>query len=238
MPGVILDDAPCGVAEASPVEFNDGGTPAVEVGDRQGALYGLNLQTGDAAPGMGQRLGQRPSARDRAATTNPAGGTPATGVIGVGVPGRLPVDSTASVGSGNLYFGAGNAARPGRRRLLRLRRRTGQWPGTRSSHNPASDAAPDGGVQASLPLAEGGSLVEGGSLGQKTYGLNSANGVARTGGWPQFSADSVFSTAAVGDLYGTGSDEFVVGGRRRRASPTARTTPTAATSGSTTTTAG
>jgi hypothetical protein len=31
-------------------------------------------------------------------------------------------------------------------------------------------------------------------------------------GWPQFSADSVFSTAAVGDLYGTGQDDFVSGG--------------------------
>ena len=44
-----------------------------------------------------------------------------------------------------------------------------------------------------------------------TYALNSANGAPATG-WPQFSADSVFSTAAVGDLYGTGSDDFVVGG--------------------------
>jgi len=31
-------------------------------------------------------------------------------------------------------------------------------------------------------------------------------------GWPFFSADSVFSTAAVGDLYGTGQDEVVAGG--------------------------
>ncbi len=55
------------------------------------------------------------------------------------------------------------------------------------------------------------SIVEGGSLGQMTYGLNPANGVPATG-WPQFSADSVFSTAAVGDLYGTGTDDFVSGG--------------------------
>ena len=77
--------------------------------------------------------------------------------------------------------------------------------------NPPTDTAPDGGVQASLPIADGGSLVEGGSLGQETYALNAANGAPATG-WPQFSADSVFSTAAVGDLYGTGSDDFVVGG--------------------------
>ena len=77
--------------------------------------------------------------------------------------------------------------------------------------NPATDGAPDGGVQASLPIADGGSLVEGGSLGQMTYGLNTSNG-SPAAGWPQFSADSVFSTAAAGDFYGTGSDDFAVGG--------------------------
>ena len=44
-----------------------------------------------------------------------------------------------------------------------------------------------------------------------TYALNPANGAPATG-WPQFSADSVFSTAAAGDFYGTGSDDFAVGG--------------------------
>jgi hypothetical protein len=44
-----------------------------------------------------------------------------------------------------------------------------------------------------------------------TYGLNSGTGQPAAG-WPQFSADSVFSTAAVGDLYGTGSSNFIVGG--------------------------
>ena len=57
MPGVILDDAPCGVAESSPVAFNDGGTPAVEVGDRQGFVYGLNLVNGSPVPGWGNSTG-------------------------------------------------------------------------------------------------------------------------------------------------------------------------------------
>ena len=43
-------------------------------------------------------------------------------------------------------------------------------------------------------------------------------------GWPQFTADSVFSTAAVGDLYGTGTDDLVVGGASSPARPTAPTT--------------
>ena len=90
-------------------------------------------------------------------------------------------------------------------------RRTGPRPWNQVVTNPPTDTAPDGGVQASLPIADGGSLVEGGSLGQMTYALNAANGAPATG-WPQFSADSVFSTAAAGDLYGTGSDDFVVGG--------------------------
>ena len=55
--GIDLNDAPCGIGEASPVEFNDGGAAAVEVGDRQGDLYGLNLFDGSIAPGLGQRPG-------------------------------------------------------------------------------------------------------------------------------------------------------------------------------------
>jgi outer membrane protein assembly factor BamB len=142
---------------------------------------------------------------------NPAGGTPATGSIGVGVPGRPPVDSTASTGpSGNLYFGGGNAAAPIDGGYYSYGPNGSElW--NQVVTNPSSDTVPNGGVQASLSLAEGGALVEGGSLGQETYALNSGNG-SPTPAWPQFSADSVFSTAAVGDLYGTGSDEFVSGG--------------------------
>ena len=77
--------------------------------------------------------------------------------------------------------------------------------------NPSSDTVPNGGVQASLAIGDGGALVEAGSLGQETYALSSGSG-SPTPAWPQFSADSVFSTAAVGDLYGTGSDDFVSGG--------------------------
>ena len=65
-------------------------------------------------------------------------------------------------------------------------------------------------------LADGGfcrryPFVVAGSLGQRTDALRAADGTLLAG-WPFFSADSVFSTAAVGDLYGTGHDEIVVGG--------------------------
>ncbi len=206
-----LDDAPCGVAEASPVQFSDEGTPAVEVGDRQGFLFGLNLENGSAAPGWGSGTGSTIGSGQGCNNTNPGGGSPATGINGVEVPGSPPIDSTASVGTnGNLYFGAGNAASPVQGGYYAYAPNGAEvW--NQVVTNPTSDTAPDGGVQASLALGDGESLVEGGSLGQMTYALNSASGAPATG-WPQFSADSVFSTAAVGDLYGTGSDDFVAGG--------------------------
>jgi hypothetical protein len=209
--GTILNDAPCGVAEASPVEFNDGGIPAVEVGDRQGDLYGLNLLTGAIAPGWGSGTGSTVGSDDGCGPIDTGGAMPATGVNGIQVPGNVPIDSTASVnGNGDLYFGAGNAASPVDGGYFAYGPNgTESW--NQIVTNPPTDSAPDGGVQASLPVADGGALVEGGSLGQETYALNAANGAPVTG-WPQFSADSTFSTAAAGDLYGTGSADFAVGG--------------------------
>jgi hypothetical protein len=209
--GTILNDAPCGVAEASPVEFNDGGTAAVEVGDRQGDLYGLNLQTGAVLPGWGTGSGGSVGS-GQGCLINPSGGTPnSSGVNGIALPGNSPVDSTASVnGNNELYFGAGNAASPVDGGYYAYNANgTEAW--NQVVANPATDDAPDGGVQASHPIANQGSLVEGGSLGQMTYGLNASSGNPAPG-WPQFSADSVFSTAAAGDFYGTGSDDFAVGG--------------------------
>jgi PQQ enzyme repeat len=207
--GTFLNDAPCGVAEASPVAFDDSGTPGVEVGDRQGVLYGLDLQTGAVLPGWGSGTGGTVGS-GQGCLSAPSGGSPATGVNGVEVPGSPPVDSTASVGNGDLYFGAGNAASPVDGGYYAYSSNgTEAW--NQVVTNPATDGAPDGGVQASLPLANSATLAEGGSLGQMTYALDAGNG-APASGWPQFSADSTFSTAATGDFYGTGSDDFAVGG--------------------------
>ena len=208
-PGVILNDAPCGVALASPVKFDNGGTAAVEVGDRLGDLYGLNLQSGAVTPGWGSGSGSGSGSGQ--GCSGASGGTPAVGINGINIPGSPPVDSTASVNTnGDLYFGAGNASSPVDGGYdAYAPNGTAIW--NQVVTNPPTDSAPDGGVQASLPIADGGSLVEGGSLGQVTYALNAATGAPATG-WPQFSADSVFSTAAAGDFYGTGSDDFAVGG--------------------------
>jgi hypothetical protein len=80
--------------------------------------------------------------------------------------------------------------------------------------DPGTDPHPAYGVQASLTVADlqGGTPdVFAGSLDQESYALDASNGSALTG-WPFFSADSVFSTAAAADLYGTGQTELVVGG--------------------------
>ena len=79
--------------------------------------------------------------------------------------------------------------------------------------NPTSDTQPNLGVQASLAVAplQGRTAVVAGSLGQEQYALDAGNG-SPLSGWPFFTSDSVFSTAAIGDLYGTGQDEIVDGG--------------------------
>ncbi len=209
----VLNDAPCGIVEASPVEFDADGTAAVEVGDRQGLLYAFDLADGSVTPGWGGGQGRTIGSGQGCANSNPGGGMPALGSDGLEVPGSPPIDSTASVDNahgGDLYFGAGNAASPVDGGYYAYSPGASPvW--NQVVTNPPSDTMPDGGVQASLSLGDGGSLVEAGSLGQMTYALSSGSGAPATG-WPQFSADSVFSTAAVGDLYGTGSDDFISGG--------------------------
>ena len=207
-----LNDAPCGVVEASPTLFSDGGTPAVEVGDRQGFLYAFDLDNGNPAAGWGDTQGMTIGPGGGCGNPDTTGAQPALGDNGIEVPESPPIDSTASVvpGTGDLAFGAGNAAAPidgGYDDYAP----DGSPVWNQVVVNPPTDTLPDGGVQASLPSGDGGALVEGGSLGQMTYALNSANGQPATG-WPQFSADSVFSTAAVGDFYGTGHSDFVAGG--------------------------
>ena len=78
--------------------------------------------------------------------------------------------------------------------------------------NPATDPG-NSGVQASMTVGDfaGGLGVEAGNLGQNTYALGAGNG-AVFGGFPWFSADSVFSTAATADLYADGNNEIISGG--------------------------
>jgi hypothetical protein len=215
-----LDDAPCGVAEASPVEVTlDQSGPSVEVGDRAGALYAFHLSDGSVPAGWSK---SPPSAiigsgQACAITGNDsATTTAAVGTNGIAVPGNPPIDSTASVIStpagSDIYLDAGNAADPTQGGYYAYGP-TGNLLWNELATNPPTDAHPDTGVQASPAVGAAGGVpfVVAGSLGQETDALHATDG-AQLSGWPFFSADSVFSTAAVGDLYGTGQDEVVVGG--------------------------
>jgi hypothetical protein len=189
-----LPDGGNPIAESSPtVATLDGGGPAVVVGDRTGKIYAFHLS--------GNSNG----------TASPVSGWP----VSIGA----PVTSTPSVeplGGSNLdsvFVGAGNAADPTNGGYY------GFGPGgsllwNTSITDPGSDTQPAYGVQASLSLgalAGAGPDVVAGSLDQEEYALDATSG-STLPGWPFFTSDSVFSTAALADLYGTGQTEIVEGG--------------------------
>jgi hypothetical protein len=162
--------------------------PSVVVGDRTGYLYAYHLSDGSPVSGWPVYDGG-----------DPVDSTPSvTGLNGDGL-------DSVFVGTGNAQYpatGGYEAYGPGGNQL---------WHTT--VQNPASDKHPAGGVQASLTVSDlqGGTDVFAGSLGQEAYALTATAGSA-LGGWPFFTADSVFSTGAVADLYGSGQGELVVGG--------------------------
>ena len=162
--------------------------PAVVVGDRTGYLYAYHLADGSLVQGW------------------PV------------FDGGPPIDSTPSVASvggttlDSVFVGTGNAQRPDIGGYVAYGP-NGQPLWHTSVTDPASDNHPAAAVQASLTVAnlQGNTDVFAGSLDQESYALNASNG-SLLPGWPFFSADSVFSTAAAGDLYGTGQQELVMGG--------------------------
>ncbi len=184
-----LNDLGGPIAESSPMLATlDSRGPAVVVGDRSGYLYAYHLSDG-----------------------SPVGSWPV-------YDGGNPIDSTPSVAALNgsnldsVLIGAGNAQYPTTGGYEAYGPAGNQlWHAT--VQNPVTDNHPAGGVQASLTLGDlqGGTDAFAGSLGQEAYTLTATSGSVPTG-WPFFSADSVFSTAAVGDLYGSGQGELVVGG--------------------------
>lgn len=184
-----LADPTLPIAESSPVVATlDSKGPAVVVGDRTGYLYAYHLADG-------------------------------TAVAGWPVLANAPIDSTPSVavltggsGLGSVFVGTGDAKYPdvggyaaygpGGTRLWQI-----------AVQDPPTDPHPAKGVQASPTVAnlQGATDVFAGSLDQESYALDATTGSVLTG-WPFFSADSVFSTAAAADLYGDGRDELVMGG--------------------------
>ncbi len=187
--GSLAQDRGGPIAESSPVVANlDGDGPAVVVGDRTGYLYAYHLSDGTAVAGW----------------PVDDGGT--------------PVDSTpsaAALGGSNLasvFVGTGNAKYPDVGGYAAYGP-NGQELWHTAVQDPTTDSRPAYGVQASLTVADlqAGTDVFAGSLDQESYALDATTGTALAG-WPFFSADSVFSTAAAADLYGDGQEELVVGG--------------------------
>ena len=186
---VALSDPGFPIAESSPTLANIDGRPSVVVGDRGGHLYAYPLQQADPA------------------SPQPAG--PGWPAVAAG-----PIDSTPSVGAGgDVYVGSGNAFNSDKVGGYEAFSPSGRPVWLTRVHNPPTDTFPAQAVQASLTVGtlQGQTSVVAGSLGQEEYALAAANG-APLQGWPFFSADSVFSTAAEGDLYGTGQNEVVEGG--------------------------
>ena len=187
-----LPDSGQPIAESSPAPVNFPSGPAVVVGDRSGKVYAFPL----ASP-----------SKNAASVT----GWPAD--IGSPVTSTPSVEPLSPGAADSVFVGAGNAAEPTQ----------GGYYGIGPYGNslwytpvtdPGSDTQPAYGVQASLsvgPLDGAGPDVVAGSLDQEEYALNATSGGV-LGGWPFFTSDSVFSTASLADLYGTGQTDVVEGG--------------------------
>ena len=171
---------------SSPNVANLDGQPAVVVGSRNDDVYALHLANGSAVGGWPFNAG-------------------------------APVDSTPSVapinnGLDTVYVGSGDVVSPNAGGYQAISPNGGdQWfvPAT----NPPSAPQPQSAVSASMTVGAFGTAlgVEAGNLGENTYALEAGNGSVLNG-FPWFSADSVFSTAAVADLYGDGNSELISGG--------------------------
>jgi hypothetical protein len=186
--GPFTQDIGNPIAESSPTVADlDTEGLSVVVGDRSGYLYAFNMADGSPVPGWPVSTG-------------------------------APVDSTPSVAAlggtalDSVFVGLGNAQHPDAGGYAAYGP-SGQLLWRTPVTNPASDIHPAAGVQASLTVAnlQGAPDVFAGSLGQESFALAASSGTVLPG-WPFFTADSVFSTAAAGDLYGTGQQELVMGG--------------------------
>jgi hypothetical protein len=183
----VLDDTGGPIEQSSPnVATLDGDGPSVVVGDVRGAVYAYHLSDGSPVSGWPVQLG-------------------------------VPIDSTPSVAPTNgspydsVFVGSGTSANPSQGGYQAI------GPGGNVEWytpvtDPDTDNEPAYAVEASLSVGSlqgGGTDVEAGSLDQEEYALNASDG-ATLPGWPYFD-DSVFSTSALADLYGTGQTEVVQG---------------------------
>lgn len=186
-----LPDAGAPIAESSPMLASlDTQGPSVVVGDRAGHVYAYHLA--DGTPVTGWPVYTHGPAIDSTPSVAPLGGSGLDTVfVGTGYAGHT------AIGGGYEAFNPDG---------------TTLW--ETSAPNPPTDRKhPASGVQASLTVAsvQSKTAVFAGSMGQESYALDASDGLSLPG-FPFFSSDTVFSTAAAGDLYGTGQTELVVGG--------------------------
>ncbi len=163
------------------------GQPAVVVGDLAGEVYAYHISNGSGVGGWPYNAGA------------PVQSSPSVAPISPG-------------GTDSVFVGTGDAGNPTVGGYQAITNTGGdQW--FVQETNPGTDSVAHSGVSASLTVGSyaGGYGVEAGSLGQNTYALGAGNG-ALLGGFPWFQADSVFSTAAVADLYADGNNELISGG--------------------------
>ncbi len=182
-----LPDGGNPIALSSPNVANLDGQPAVVVGDQAGYVWALHVANGTPVAGWPYNAGA------------PVNSSPSV----------APIDAN---GTDTVYVGSGDANTPTVGGYQAIAPNGGdQW--FVQETNPGTDAQPHSAVQASLTVAAyaDGYGVEAGSLGQNTYALGAANGSVLAG-FPWFQADSVYSTAAVADLYADGNSEIISGG--------------------------
>jgi hypothetical protein len=182
-----LPDGNNPIALSSPNVANLDGQPAVVVGDTAGLVWALHVANGTPVGGWPYHAG-------------------------------APINSSPSVapinanGTDTVYIGSGDAANSTVGGYQAIAPNGGdQW--FQVANNPPTDPTPHSAVQASPTVAgyADGYGVEAGSLGQNTYALGAANG-GILAGFPWFQADSVYSTAAVADLYANGDMQIISGG--------------------------
>ena len=184
----MLDDSGSPVEQSSPnIATLDGDGPSVVVGDARGAVYALHLSDGSPVSGWPVQLGVPVDSTPSVAPTN---GSPYDSVfVGSGTSGDPTEGGYQAIGPG------GNL----------------QW--YTAVTDPSTDTQPAQAVEASMSVGslQGGTDVVAGSLDQEAYALDASDG-STLPGWPFFTSDSVFSTPALADLYGTGQTEIVEGG--------------------------
>lgn len=184
-----LADAGLPIALSSPNVATLDGQASVVVGDRKGYVYAFTLAKGTAVPGWPYDTG------------------------------GVPVDSTASVAQlpgdsdDTVFVGLGDSAAPRAGGYLAIDADgTKRWSVT--VQNPSSDGGGNIAVPASLAVGDlqGSSLdVVAPSVGQEEYAINASSGAVLPG-FPWFTADSVFTTPALADVYQTGQTDIVEGG--------------------------